>query len=166
MSPNVASPLTNTPAHTHHPLHRLGSNTHHPNRPPHQASRFRRKPDVPLSSRRLETRAFCHRFRLAAHPTPTPRLTRSSSCVAPSPSPRPSPPAPFRRDAFLHGRTPPPPPGIFPRSGWWCVVCLVVWFSFVACLQRGRVEINLPDEGTRSRISSHTTAYVNLKLET
>jgi hypothetical protein len=110
LSPNVASPLslTNTPAHTQHPLHRLGSNTHHPNRPTHQASRFRRKPDVPLSPRRLETRAFA--TALASPLTPPPPLgLLGRRLVSPRLlplAPRPSPPS-DATPSFTGARCPP-----------------------------------------------------------
>ena len=56
----------------------------------------------------------------SAHPHFPPSLV-PSSCVAPFPPPRRSPP--FRRDAFLHGRTP-PSHQVYSRFGWWCL-CLV-----------------------------------------
>ena len=132
MSPSVAPHLTNTPAHTHHPLHRLGSNTHHPNRPPpagpHRSVGHR--PDVgsvePSPTRtRTRTRALPSALPLRSlTPTSLPRavvLCRpvpSSSSLAPLQTRR----LPSRAHAAL-------PPGIlslrvvvFVSGSWWSVV--------------------------------------------
>ena len=131
MSPSVAPHLTNTPAHTHHPLRRLGSNTHHPNRPPPRgASPIRRTPDVPLSPRPLALELElelclppCHFVRSP----PLPSLARAVVLCRPVPSSSPLAPLQTRRlPSRAHAAL---PPGIlslrvvvFVSGSWWSVV--------------------------------------------
>ena len=158
MSPNVASPLTNTPAHTHHPLQRLGSNTHHPNRPTHQASRFRRKPDVRSVEPSPTRNSSFFATALASPLTPPPPLgLLGRRLVSPrllplAPRPLQTRRLPSRAHAAL-------PPGIlslrvvvFVSGSWWSVVSRRRFPSSAAasrptCRTRGRVRTGRKEPG-------------------